>query len=462
MPVKYFVDLDGFRHEAEFDDEGKIIADKRFDKNNQLVGEGIYKNGGYVGRKEYFTDSKGYRHETEFDEKDVPVADKRFDKNNQLVGEGIYKNGGYAGRKEYFTDSKGYRHEAVFDEKDMPVADKRFDEKGNVVGKGVYKKVGKRSSFSARPILKQTDDKAVNKESKDKPKPLRILDEQRLPKLTLAPGLGKDTYELDLKDYEKELSNLKPGEELAIGRDPKSKNGIKIPEEFNYVSRQHCSVKRMENGRLALFDTSTNGTGVMPPKEAIIDKDHLPKLMLAPGLGKDTYELDLKDYEKELSNLKPGEELAIGRDPKSKNGIKIPEEFNYVSRQHCSIRKLEDGRLALFDTSTNGTDIIRPKDSRQKDRDDRPPSAPPAARTNGNVPPSAEARGMADLPVSQHVGENEGQPQKRSLHSLLLAQSKRVNNVSISKSVSQRGGQSSKMQKFVQQKALQKRLNLRG
>ena len=367
MPVKYFVDLDGFRHEAEFDDEGKIIADKRFDKNNQLVGEGIYKNGGYVGRKEYFTDSKGYRHETEFDEKDVPVADKRFDKNNQLVGEGIYKNGGYAGRKEYFTDSKGYRHEAVFDEKDMPVADKRFDGKGNVVGKGVYKKVGKQSSFSARPILKQTDDKAVNKESKDKPKPLRILDEQRLPKLTLAPGLGKDTYELDLKDYEKELSNLKPGEELAIGRDPKSKNGIKIPEEFNYVSRQHCS-----------------------------------------------------------------------------------------------IRKLEDGRLALFDTSTNGTDIIRPKDSRQKDRDDRPPSAPPAARTNGNVPPSAEARGMADLSVSQHVGENEGQPKKQSLHSLLLAQSKRVNNVSISKSVSQRVGQSSKMQKFVQQKALQKRLNLRG
>ena len=385
MKNKVFMDDEGYRHEVLYDEFGKVVSDKRFDKENKLVGEGLYEKGKFAGRKEYFVDNEGYRHEAEFDDQDRPVSDKRFDRNGKLVGEGLYEKGKFAGRKEYFVDNEGYRHKAEFDDQNRPVSDKRFDRNGKLFGEGIYEngKYTGSKEYSAS-------------EKKSKTEPFRVFGKnEKLPKLSLAPGLGNHTVTLDLNrpEYKKIIDGLQPGEKLDIGRQPKSEHNIKIPEAFDYVSRQHCSIEKLNDGSIALLDTSTNGTGIIKP----LDKENLPKLSLAPGLGDHTVTLDLNrpEYKKMIDSLQPGQEMAIGRQPKSEPNIKIPEAFDYVSRQHCSIKKMKDGSLVLIDTSTNGTDISISK-QKVKERDDRnPPNPPSSAVKNGgndNVPKSSQQK----------------------------------------------------------------------
>ena len=100
--IKQFIDDQGYRHEAEFDAEGRCVSDKKFDANGNLMGEGIYKDGKFVGSKKYF-EHQGYRHEAEYDANDRPVADRKYDDKGNLVGEGIYKDGKFVGEKKNIT-----------------------------------------------------------------------------------------------------------------------------------------------------------------------------------------------------------------------------------------------------------------------------------------------------------------------------------------------------------------------
>ena len=50
--------------------------------------------------KKYFTDNEGYKHEAEFGPDDKPVSDKKYDQDGNLVGEGIYQNGKFVGEKK--------------------------------------------------------------------------------------------------------------------------------------------------------------------------------------------------------------------------------------------------------------------------------------------------------------------------------------------------------------------------
>ena len=87
-------------HKIEYDKNNKPVADRKYDEKGTLIGEGIYKNGEFVGHKKYVM-HQGYRHEIEYDAFDKPVADRKYDENGTLIGEGIYKDGEFVGHKEY-------------------------------------------------------------------------------------------------------------------------------------------------------------------------------------------------------------------------------------------------------------------------------------------------------------------------------------------------------------------------
>lgn len=225
---------------------------------------------------------------------------------------------------------------------------------------------------------------------------------KNFPKLALAPNCGKESFILDLNkpEYKKILENLKAGERLEIGRQPQSEKGITIPSECTYVSRRHCSIEKNDDGSFVLRDdSSSNGTGIVQKK---IDEEHLPKLSLAPNTGASfTVDLSKPEYKKMLEGLKKGEGITIGRAPGS--DIQTPESNNCVSRKHCSIKRMEDGSLALIDTSLNGTDLIPAQKTREHDGPDIPPYSsgqrvsggsdgqPPKALINDgpNIPPSS-------------------------------------------------------------------------
>ena len=133
MPIKTTTDADGYRHETEFTPDGKPIADRKYDRYGDLIGEGIYQAGKLVGYKKYFIDHDGYRHEAEFTPDDRPVADKKYDQHGDLVGEGIYRFGKFIGYKKYFTDQDGYRHEVEYDAADTILDDRRYDQNGMLV-----------------------------------------------------------------------------------------------------------------------------------------------------------------------------------------------------------------------------------------------------------------------------------------------------------------------------------------
>lgn len=99
-----------------------------------------------------------------------------------------------------------------------------------------------------------------------------VLDEEKLPKIKLAGNAGKDSVVFDLSSIADELKALKPGEKLALGRDPEKKLGKdsckvkKIGENNNFISRHHCDIRRTYEGKLVLIDHSMNGTEVMANK----------------------------------------------------------------------------------------------------------------------------------------------------------------------------------------------------
>ena len=99
-----FIDDNGLKHVVVRDTEGKPISDQTFDKNGKLIGEGIYKDGEFAGRKEYFSHSEQgqtFDHIAEYDADGKVVSDRKFDKDGKLIGEGIYKDGEFIEEQKY-------------------------------------------------------------------------------------------------------------------------------------------------------------------------------------------------------------------------------------------------------------------------------------------------------------------------------------------------------------------------
>ena len=134
-----FIDDDGLKHVVVRDAEGKPLSDQAFDKDGNLRGEGIYKDGQFAGTKEYRTDDQGLNHVVVRDVEGKPISDQAFDKDGNLRGEGIYKDGQFAGTKEYRTDDQGLNHVVVRDVEGKPISDQAFDKDGNLRGEGIYK-----------------------------------------------------------------------------------------------------------------------------------------------------------------------------------------------------------------------------------------------------------------------------------------------------------------------------------
>ena len=98
---RQMTDSEGYNHLVSYDDDGRVSADKKFDKDGNLIGEGIYENGEFKGSKAYFIDNEGFSHVAVKDVLDRPVSDQKFDKDGKLAGEGIYENGEFKGSKAY-------------------------------------------------------------------------------------------------------------------------------------------------------------------------------------------------------------------------------------------------------------------------------------------------------------------------------------------------------------------------
>ena len=98
---RQMTDSEGYNHLVSYDDDGRVSADKKFDKDGNLIGEGIYENGEFKGSKAYFVDNEGFSHVAVKDVQDRPVSDQKFDKDGNLIGEGIYENGEFKGSKAY-------------------------------------------------------------------------------------------------------------------------------------------------------------------------------------------------------------------------------------------------------------------------------------------------------------------------------------------------------------------------
>ena len=96
-----FIDDDGLKHVVVRDAEGKPLSDQAFDKDGNLRGEGIYKDGQFAGTKEYRTDDQGLNHVVVRDVEGKPISDQAFDKDGNLRGEGIYKDGQFVEEQRY-------------------------------------------------------------------------------------------------------------------------------------------------------------------------------------------------------------------------------------------------------------------------------------------------------------------------------------------------------------------------
>ena len=173
------VDADGFEHSVAYDDKGRVVSDKKFDKDGNLLGEGIYENGEFKGTKEYTTDSDGMSHEIVFDEQSRPVSDKKFDKDGNLVGEGLYKDGEFAGHREY-TVKNGVTDVVEYDVNGNirnPASANTADEHSIANGDNQSDGMQRESSEQEKDVLENQEEDVCSVENADEQETDRGLDE---------------------------------------------------------------------------------------------------------------------------------------------------------------------------------------------------------------------------------------------------------------------------------------------
>ncbi len=128
-----YVDDKGYDHTVTHDDAGRVLSDKRYDKDGTLLGEGLYKNGEPLGRKEYRTDDKGLRHTITYDAENRILSDQGFDEDGTLRGESLFENGEFVGSKEYAKDDMGFDHVITRNADNEIVSEQKFDKNGRLM-----------------------------------------------------------------------------------------------------------------------------------------------------------------------------------------------------------------------------------------------------------------------------------------------------------------------------------------
>ena len=86
---RQMTDSEGYSHSVSYDDEGRVSADKKFDKDGNLIGEGIYENGEFKGHKEYVV-KDGVEQVVEYDVNNkviTPAPEKQAEKQTEPVQE---------------------------------------------------------------------------------------------------------------------------------------------------------------------------------------------------------------------------------------------------------------------------------------------------------------------------------------------------------------------------------------
>lgn len=164
-------------------------------------------------------------------------------------------------------------------------------------------------------------------------------------------------FKIDLASDElkRRVKNLKRNEKFIIGRDE-----TQLKNMPNTVSRRHLQIKRNPNGLLSACDlNSTNGTTLKSNYSELdtnIENQELKagRYFLLPYnavLNIGGANVHLLDYKEQISSLRNGTALIIGRNEDT--DIKIPSIF--VSGEHLSLQPYQDKVLVKDLHSTNGT-----------------------------------------------------------------------------------------------------------
>ncbi len=133
---RQFTDSEGFAHTVSYDDDGRVVANKKFDERGNLIGEGIYENGEFKGTKEYSESIVGDKTVVVRDTQDRVVSDQTFDRKGNLRREGLYENGEHVGARTY-TELGGRMRIVTTDNDFMTVSDQTFDKNGNLINEGI-------------------------------------------------------------------------------------------------------------------------------------------------------------------------------------------------------------------------------------------------------------------------------------------------------------------------------------
>lgn len=90
------IDADGFKHSVTYDDDGRVVADKRYDKNGALLSQNVYENGVQTHRYEYDESAKVCQ-DTVFE----------YDGNGRQTAERVFLSDGEVSRTEFEYDDRG-------------------------------------------------------------------------------------------------------------------------------------------------------------------------------------------------------------------------------------------------------------------------------------------------------------------------------------------------------------------
>jgi pSer/pThr/pTyr-binding forkhead associated (FHA) protein len=162
--------------------------------------------------------------------------------------------------------------------------------------------------------------------------------------------------------------DLKAGHEFSVGRN--EPNDIAFPDSNTNVSRDHAVIGRTGDGRLYVRDDkSMNGTyikrttnGRSSWEKLEQGKNHYIEPSDRIRLAEDGPILNMEQMSRLTPRdvarvngreLKPNQQLSIGR--RDNRDVRYSDADLSVSREHATIRRTDDGRLIINDTSSYGT-----------------------------------------------------------------------------------------------------------
>ena len=143
---------------------------------------------------------------------------------------------------------------------------------------------------------------------------------------------------------------------VKIGRN--HDNDIVVNDETRTVSGYHAVLKIYDNGTLAICDTSTNGTfinGVKATKGFDVSVKKGDKVRLGPSTELDWSKLNILGHHPDATIIDSNEKESYTIGTETDNEIVISDPSHHVSRYHAILKIKPNGKLYIFDQSTNGT-----------------------------------------------------------------------------------------------------------